>query len=101
LEKLLIVFVIICLLANISSTGRANYQKYANYCGFDVVGNPMLLERPLGAVRSSMWYWHEHGLNELADADNVLSITKRINGGTNGLQSRKNYLVLAKKSLGV
>lgn len=85
----------------IQITGRANYQAYARYCGFDVVGNPELLERPLGAVRSSMWYWSQHGLNALADADNVKTITRKINGGYNGLADRKIYLTRAKKVLNI
>ncbi len=85
----------------IQITGRANYAAYRQYCGFDVVSNPGLLEQPLGAVRSSMWYWKTHGLNELADADNITAITRRINGGTNGLSSRKNYLTKAKRALNI
>lgn len=83
----------------IQITGRANYTAYSRYCGFDVVSNPELLERPLGAVRSSMWYWKKHGLNELADADDILKITRKINGGTNGFADRKKYLAKAKKIL--
>ena len=80
----------------IQITGRANYAAYAKYCGFDVVAKPELLEQPVGAVKSAMWYWQTRGLNALADKDDVLTITKRINGGTNGLASRKAYLARAK-----
>ena len=83
----------------IQITGRYNYQKYADFCGFDVVENPSLLSKPLGAVRSSCWYWKITGLNELADTDNILTITKRINGGVNGLEQRKKYLLRAKKTV--
>lgn len=85
----------------IQITGRANYQAYARYCGFDVVENPELLERPLGAVRSSMWYWSKHGLSALADADNIKTITRKINGGYNGLADREKYLAMAKKILNI
>lgn len=85
----------------IQITGRANYTAYAKYCKFDVVGSPELLERPLGAVKSSMWFWNTHGLNKLADKDSLLAVTKAINGGTNGLASRKEYLVRAKKYLNI
>lgn len=83
----------------IQITGRANYQKYADYCGYDVVAKPELLEQPVGAVKSAMWYWQTHGLNELADADKFVTITRRINGGTNGLESRRTYLARAKQVL--
>ena len=85
----------------IQITGRANYTAYAKYCGYDVVAKPELLERLPGAVKSAMWYWQTHGLNELADKDKFLTITKRINGGTNGLESRQKYLERAKKVLNV
>lgn len=85
----------------IQITGRANYTAYAKYCGYDVVEHPELLERPLGAVKSSMWYWWKHGLSLLADKDDVVAVTKRINGGTNGLSSRENYLRRAKAALNV
>lgn len=85
----------------IQITGRANYAAYKRYCGFDVVGKPELLEQPLGAVRSSMWFWMKHGLNALADSDNINTITRKINGGTNGLSSRKRYLLLAKRALNI
>lgn len=83
----------------IQLTGRANYTKYKAYCGFDVVEKPTLLAQPLGAVRSSMWFWATHGLNKMADVENgnnteaVLTMcTKRINGGVNGLSMRRVYL---------
>lgn len=85
----------------IQITGRANYEAYKAYCKFDVVSSPELLERPLGAVKSSMWWWKNHGLNELADDDDVLAITKVINGGTNGLADRKQYLERAFKVFGL
>lgn len=85
----------------IQITGRANYAAYKKYCGYDVVENPELLEKPLGATRSSMWYWQTHGLNELADKDDIVKITRRINGGTNGLESRERYLTRAKRALNV
>lgn len=72
-------------------TGRANYKDYqdSGYCKGDIMENPELLEMPLGATKSGAWWWWKHGLNELADKDNVVAVTKRINGGTNGLASRK------------
>lgn len=85
----------------IQITGRANYQKYAKFCGFDVVTVPELLERPLGATKSSMWVFDTFGCNELADKDNLKAIRKKINGGYNGLDECKKYLDRAKKALKV
>ena len=83
----------------IQVTGRANYEAYKQYCGFDVVKQPELLAKPVGAIRSSMWFWKSKGLNELADRDEFTAITKRINGGTNGIEDRRKYLARAKKVL--
>lgn len=85
----------------IQITGRANYEAYKKFCGYDVVARPELLEKPLGAVRSAMWFWQTHGLNSLADKDSLESVTKRINGGYNGLESRREYLKRAKVALGL
>lgn len=83
----------------IQITGRANYDAYKKYCGFDVVTKPQLLAQPVGAIRSAMWFWKSKGLNELADRDEFTVITKRINGGTNGIEDRRKYLARAKKIL--
>lgn len=83
----------------IQVTGRSNYEAYKKYCGFDVVRQPELLAKPVGAIRSSMWFWKSKGLNELADRDEFTAITKRINGGTNGIEDRRKYLARAKKVL--
>lgn len=83
----------------IQITGRANYQKYANYCGFDVVGSPELLERPFGATKSSMWVFDTFGCNELADKDNLKAIRRKINGGYKGLEDCEKYLKRAKEAL--
>lgn len=85
----------------IQLTGRANYVAYKRFCGYDVVSHPELLEEPLGATRVACWYWKEHNLNVLADKDDIKSITKKINGGYNGLTQRTAYLAKAKKVLKV
>lgn len=74
-------------------TGRANYRAYtkSKYCKGDVEKEPKLLEQPLGAVKSGMWYWLIHGLNEVADKNDIVAVRKKINGGTNGLESCKKY----------
>lgn len=83
-------------------TGRANYQAYTDskYCRGDVVANPSLLEQPLGAVKSGMWYWLTRKISPQADKNDVMAVTKLINGGYNGLESRKKYLARARKALG-
>jgi len=84
----------------IQITGRANYADCGNALGQDFVTHPELLETPENAARSACWFWANKGLNALADDNETLKITKRINGGTNGLQSRLAYLAKAEQVLG-
>ena len=82
-------------------TGRANFQSYQNseYCKGDIMSNPELLEGQNGSVKSGMWWWFVHGLNELADKDDIVKITKKVNGGLNGIDDRKNWFGICKKVL--
>lgn len=80
----------------IQITGRANYAALMIALGIPCVDHPELLESPIDASRSAAWFWKTHGCNELADAGNFLTVTKRINGGTNGLASREIYYDRAK-----
>lgn len=82
-------------------TGRANYQSYQNseYCNGNIMEKPELLEGQNGSVKSGMWWWFTHGLNELADKDDIVKITKKINGGLNGIDDRKNWFQICKKVL--
>ena len=80
----------------IQITGRANYQLISNDFGVDFISNPELLETPEYATQSACWFWNTHGLNRLADIDDFVHITKRINGGTNGLLQREDYWQKAK-----
>ena len=84
----------------IQITGRANYAACGDALGADFVSDPELLERPDFACRSAGWFWKTHGLNELADNGAFEQITRRINGGTNGLADRQAYLRRAKIELG-
>lgn len=81
----------------IQITGRSNYIACGKALGIDLINAPELLEQPINAARSAAWFWSAHGLNELADAGDFVGITKRINGGTNGLDDRKVYWARAKK----
>jgi len=81
----------------IQLTGRANYDKYGKYKKQDFIGNPNLVATKY-AVDVSGWFWTiEKSLNIYADKDDIITITKKINGGLNGLEDRKKYLELAKK----
>jgi putative chitinase len=83
----------------IQITGRANYTDYGKYRGKDYLtgDNPKLLSTDAEtAVDCSCWFWKTRKLNELADIDDITSITKKINGGLNGFEDRKQKLARAK-----
>lgn len=83
----------------IQVTGKANYERCSKalFGNLSLLSNPALLEQPDNAVKSACWFWTINGLNTLADADDIVTISKRINGGTNGLDERKKLYELAKK----
>ena len=83
----------------IQITGRANYRKCGEALGFDLVASPALLESDLLAARSAAWFWYSRGLNDLADSGDFVALTKRINGGTNGLADRQRRWEIAKQYL--
>ncbi|MFY1040306.1 glycoside hydrolase family 19 protein [Pantoea agglomerans] len=80
----------------IQITGKANYEALVKQLGADVVANPDLLLGYRFAAMSAAAWWKNHGLNELADSDDVTRITRVINGGTNGLDDRKSRLSKSK-----
>lgn len=77
-------------------TGRANYRTIGAKIGMDLENNPELAESPEVSVLTALEYWKSRNLNPLADKDDVRAITKKINGGFNGLEDRKKYLAKAK-----
>ncbi|HEX8127494.1 MAG TPA: glycoside hydrolase family 19 protein [Pyrinomonadaceae bacterium] len=83
----------------IQITGRANHAAAGRALGLDLINNPTLITKPENAFRSAGWFWDTRGLNALADQRLLKAITKKINGGLNGLQSRMAYYELAKKVL--
>lgn len=85
----------------IQITGRANHAACSAALGHDFLLNPEALEEPMFAARSAAWFWYVHGLNDMADHDAFGSITKRINGGYNGLDDRIVSWLTARKALGL
>ena len=83
----------------IQITGKANYAACGAALDEDLLGTPELLELPDLAARSAGWFWTTHGCNELADAGNFQKLTRRINGGLNGLAERMALWDRAKEHL--
>lgn len=89
----------------IQLTGRSNYQNFAD--SIEVDGRPLkidevpdYLECFEGASQSACWFWEVNGLNKWADEGDILTLTKRINGGTIGLEDRKKHYEHALHVLG-
>lgn len=95
----------------IQITGTANYRAYqqSGFCTGDIMSHPELLARSPGHTKSAMWYWWSRKLNALADADTgdgqgedvVTRITRKVNGGTNGLSRRKFFYRKFRKEFGL
>ena len=75
----------------IQITGRFNYKTYGALLGIDLTADPTRAAAPDIAFATAGLFWQRNGLNELADAGQFIAITKRINGGTNGLADRQMY----------
>jgi len=83
----------------IQLTGRANYKQYGDLLGLNLVGDPVLAAEPATSLLIACQYWKLHNLNEFADKDDIETITRRINGGLNGLPDRRACLARAKAAL--
>ena len=76
----------------IQLTGKQNYQNFADSIETPVEDVPEFLATFEGAVQSACWFWESNNLNQWADKGDILTLTKRINGGTIGLEDRiKHY----------
>ncbi len=83
----------------IQLTGRANYKKYGDLLGLDLISNPTIAATKEVGFRIAGQFWQLNGLNPLADQQDIKQITKRINGGYNGLDDRTKYYNRAKQVL--
>ena len=85
----------------IQLTGKNNYQSFADSLEMDVEDVPEYLATFEGAVQSACWFWESNNLNQWADKGDILTLTKRINGGTIGLDDRIKHYQHALHVLGV
>ncbi|KFE69077.1 LysM peptidoglycan-binding domain-containing protein [Hyalangium minutum] len=84
----------------IQLTGRANYRAAGKALGIDLEHNPKRAADIDVGFRTAAWFWNSRGLNKYADAGNFREVTRRINGGYNGLSSREAYYRRALNVLG-
>jgi putative chitinase len=72
----------------IQLTGRDNYTRFGATLGLDPDSCVADMETLDGGVESAMWFWQTNGLNAICDADDIVRMTKKVNGGTIGLAER-------------
>ena len=79
-------------------TGRYNYMEYSKQIGIDLIKNPERAADPDIAVWVALIYWSNKKLNKYSDRNDIYTITRRINGGLNGIADRKRYLKKLRKA---
>ena len=84
----------------IQLTGKNNYTAFAESIETPVEELPEYLSTFEGAVQSACWFWETNNLNQYADSNDIVTMTKRINGGTIGLEDRKKHYEHALHVLG-
>lgn len=84
----------------IQLTGKDNYTRYAQSTEQTVEEASEHLTTFEGCVQSAAWFWEANNLNQYADSGDILTMTKRINGGTIGLEDRKKHYAHALHVLG-
>ena len=73
-------------------TGHANFYHAGQALGVDFVMQPELVRTPMYAAQTAGWFWQTHKLNQYADNGDFVTMTKRINGGTIGLEDRIKHI---------
>lgn len=76
-------------------TGHANFYHASKALGVDFVADPELVRTPKYALLTAGWFWSTHNCNALAEAGDWVALTKKINGGTIGLDDRVKHTQLA------
>ena len=84
----------------IQLTGKDNYSRFAKHVGKSLDETIEYLKSKQGALESACWFWKTNGLNEIADSGDIVVMTKKINGGTIGLEDRKKHYEHALAVLG-
>lgn len=80
-------------------TGRANYRSMGHTLGLDLEGNPSLAGDPVVSLKIACEYWKSRNIDGDCDRDDLIAVTRKVNGGLNGLDERRVYLKKAKALL--
>lgn len=82
-------------------TGRDNYTKFGASVDMTAEEAAEYVATPAGAIESACWFWDANNLNDIADTDDVVKMTKKINGGNIGLEDRQKRYKHALEVLGM
>jgi putative chitinase len=80
-------------------TGRANFDKYGKALGVDLVNNPALAGQPALSLKIACEYWKDRNINADSDRDDAQAVTRKVNGGLNGLSDRIAFTQKAKAAI--
>lgn len=80
-------------------TGRANYREYGKLLKVDLENNPDSAAEPVLSLRIACEYWKSRKINAACDRDDLITVTRLINGGTNGLEDRRDKTSRAKTAI--
>ena len=81
-------------------TGRENYTRFGKSINISAEEAAIYVATPKGAVESACWFWDANNLNDIADTDDVVRMTKKINGGNIGLADRQQRYAKAMEVFG-
>lgn len=84
----------------IQLTGKSNYEALSESLGKSLEETVEYLATPEGACESAAWFWHKNNINAKADEDDCTAVTKKVNGGTIGLEDRQEHTEKFKELLG-
>lgn len=87
----------------IGLTGKTNYRLFGKDVGSEkeILDHPELVSEPKYAALSAAWFWASNGLNQLADIKDIIGMSKKVNGGTIGLDHRKQLYTQICKALSI
>lgn len=83
----------------IQLTGRANYQRFGRLLGLPLEDQPTLAADPVTSLAIACEYWRDRDINAPADRDDLVAVTRRVNGGTRGLADRRRFYEKARALL--
>jgi putative chitinase len=77
-------------------TGRSNYREYGHIVGLDLEGNPTIAAEPALSLQIACEFWRKNNINPDCDRNDLVAVTRKVNGGTHGIEQRRAFLTRAR-----